>query len=70
MCLNARELAKTMTADEAMLLPTLYRLFVELVYSEATYFPSLQPIEENSIPGKRWVLSRLHFHFGDMLTAA
>ena len=52
------------------LLPTLYRSFVELVYSEATYFPSLQPIEENSIPGKRWVLSRLHSHFGDMLHAS
>ena len=68
MCLCAKTLGSKMKADEAMLLPTLYHTFIELVSSEAPNFPSIQPMVENSIPGKRWVLSKLNSYFGYMLT--
>ena len=70
MCITAQNLAIKMKADEAMLLSIFYQLFVHTVYTESKHYPALHPIEHKNIPRKRWVLSRLYLHFGDVLTAA
>lgn len=47
-------------ADEAVLLPTLYGNYFTEVQSRISCYPFLEPIREKEIPGKWWLLSRLH----------
>ena len=68
MCIIAKNLIALLKADEAVLLSTLYKSFVDKVYSESTKYTLCDPRRDSTIPQKRWVLSRLYRHFGDILT--
>lgn len=48
MCLTAQPPATAMKADEAMLLSTLYQLFVDQVYTKSRHYPCLHRIVEIS----------------------
>ena len=62
------DLSSKMKANEAILLSTLYNSFITEAQSEAKNYTLLDPLSAgNKIPQKRWVLSRLHRHFGDIL---
>ena len=50
MCITAQNLATIMKADEAMLLSALYESFVNRVYIESKYYPSLRSLEEKNTP--------------------
>ena len=58
-----------MKLDEAILLSTLYEMFVTQVYNEVKNYTFLDRTAIQ-IPQKRWVLSQLHCHFGDVLCVA
>ena len=68
MCIIAKNLIALLKADEAVLLSTLYKSFVDKVYSESTKYTLCDPRRDSTIPQKWWVLSRLYRHFGDILT--
>ena len=70
LCMTGKTLTTKMKSDEAMLLSTLYQLFIRQVHTEANNYTSFDPIGENKIPQKRWVLSRLYRHFGEVLSVA
>ena len=55
-----------MKADEAMLLPKLYKDFTQEVYTHIASFSSVN-FSESDIPSSRWLLSHLHLHFEDMI---
>ena len=67
MCLCAQTLVTLIKADEAMLLSAFYHTFLNVIKTESKNYPALSITEEKHIPGKRWVLSRLHSLFGESL---
>ncbi len=67
LCVTGLKLATAMKADEVLLLPELYDFFRSEIVTQAALFPSLGPIPAHDIPGTRWVLPHLSFHFGEML---
>ena len=70
LCITGKYLSSRMKTDEAILLSTLYQSFVIQVHTEAKNYTSLDLIYGNKIPQKRWVLSRLYRHFGEVLRVA
>ena len=70
LCITGKYLSSRMKTDEAILLSTLYQSFVIQVHTEAKNYTSLDLISGNKIPQKRWVLSRLYRHFGEVLRVA
>ena len=69
-CKTGRYLCSKMKANEAILLSTLYHSFLTDLQSEASNYKLLDPLSANKIPQNRWMLSRLHHHFGDILCVA
>ena len=67
LCMIGKDLTTKMKADEAMLLSTLYESFVKKVYTESKKYTSLDPVGKSKIPQKRWVLSQLYRHFGQII---
>ena len=67
LCMIGKNLTTKMKADEAMLLSTLYESFVKKVYTESKKYTSLDPVGKSKIPQKRWVLSQLYRHFGQII---
>lgn len=61
---TAQQLAMCMKADEAILVPVLHQSFVADIQAHTSRFGC---IETKQIPGRRWLLSRLQSHFGEML---
>ena len=62
-CLTAKKVAEYLQNDQALLLTTIYREFVEEAQSKASLYMS----GAVHIPSIRWLLSRLHLYFGSML---
>lgn len=66
LCYSAECIATAMIANEALLLPDLYRKFKETVSSEKKKSPHLV-ITPDELPSNRWFISRLNHYFGDMI---
>lgn len=66
-CLVAEKLADAFRNDEARLLPSVHRHFIDTVHTNPTNCPILESINPKHIPGTRWLLSRLHSFFGSGL---
>ncbi len=65
-CLSAQTVAEHLKKDEALLLPVVYRGFVDQVGNQAAQFPGLC-LTDDEIPSIRWLLTRLHMHLGPLL---
>ena len=66
MCPVGIEVALALSKDEALLLPNVYRDFVSKFKSPSNSYPTVT-VPENDVPSNRWLLSRLHHFFGDMV---
>ena len=66
LCKAALKLAEAMKNDEVVLLPAIYREFRDEVKKGLTQMPHLVSLSR-SIPGTRWVLTRLYHYFGKSL---
>lgn len=52
-----------MKANEAILLPTLHKEFLNKAYGNTASFPNITQMCDNDIPNSRWLLSLLHLYF-------
>ena len=65
---TAQILLAAMKSDEALLLSTLYNMYIGTIKAESQNYPSLILTPDIHTPRRRWVLSRLHALFGESLT--
>ena len=65
---TAQILLAAMKSDEALLLSTLYNMYIGTNKAESQNYPSLILTPDIHTPHRRWVLSRLHALFGESLT--
>ena len=67
-CTICRMVGEKMKVDEVMLLPSLYKDFVNEVHANLALFTSVN-MSDSDVPTSRWLLSRLHniMHFENML---
>ena len=63
-CYTAQNIAKKLTKNEAMLLPTIYRSFFESAALKTSLYPYLN-LTTSDIPSTLWFISRLHHYLGE-----
>ena len=63
-CYTAQNIAKKLTRNEAMLLPTIYRSFFESAALKTSCYPYLN-LTTSDIPSTLWFISRLHHYLGE-----
>ena len=61
-CKLCTYMGERMKADEAMLLPKLYKLFTNEFLAQKQHFPNIS-VSDSDIPTKRWLTSHIHAHF-------
>ena len=65
MCKVTKQLAEELKKNEAVLLSTVYRDYTSELKSNISTHPKAHLTDD--LPSRRWVLSRLHTHFGDAI---
>ena len=70
-CLICKTFGEQMKADEAILLPKMHKDFVQEIYANIGPFSNSVHVHvhvcQSGIPTTRWLLSRLHLYFDNML---
>ena len=65
--LICQKIGEKMKADEAMLLPNIYRAFVHEINANTGSFNNIASVNESDLPTIHWLLSHIQMHFDNML---